>query len=167
MNMIANRAELMSRKARQAGFTLVELMIVVAIVAILARIALPSYRDYVVRGKIPEATSGLAIKRVQMEQWFLDNRTYAGTYVGRGTNPASICPPAADPDTTTSQYFDFSCQAAPTATTYILQAVGKADMAGFSYTIDQSNTKRTAAVPLGWTLPSPNNCWITRKGGTC
>jgi prepilin-type N-terminal cleavage/methylation domain-containing protein len=52
------------------GFTLIELMIVVAVVGILTAIAVPSYTNYVIRGKIPEATSQLASKRVQMEQFF-------------------------------------------------------------------------------------------------
>ncbi len=37
----------------------------------------------------------------------------------------------------------------------------------FSYTVDQSNVKSTAGLPSGWTTPSPNDCWATRKDGTC
>jgi len=40
-------------------------------------------------------------------------------------------------------------------------------MLGFTFTINQSNLKTTGAAPLGWALPSPNRCWITRKGGVC
>jgi type IV pilus assembly protein PilE len=41
-------------------------------------------------------------------------------------------------------------------------------MAGFTFTIDQSGAK-TTVVPsgIGWTAPSPNNCWVTKKGGLC
>src|SRR6266581_1407504 len=60
------------------GFTLIEVMIVVAIVAVLAAIALPNYADYIKRGKIIEATSALSDLRTRYEQYFLDNRTYAG-----------------------------------------------------------------------------------------
>src|SRR5437763_3189016 len=63
-------------RARHApnGFTLLELMIVVAIVAVLASIALPNYSDYVKRGKIMEATTGLSDFRQRYEQYFLDTR---------------------------------------------------------------------------------------------
>jgi len=140
---------------KQAGFTLIEVMIVVVIIAVLASIALPSYNDYLTRGRIPEATSNLTIRRVQMEQYFQDNRQYTGF------------PLCATPDTT-NKYFDFSCAAAPTATTYTLQAVGKGTMAGFTYTIDQANTKATTAAPAGWTGNA--TCWIVRKAsgnGAC
>lgn len=143
---------------RESGFTLIELMITVVIVAILSAIALPAYNDYVRRGKIPDATSNLATKRVQQEQSFQDNRTYVG-----GTGCAT--------DTTTSQYFDFDCLgtrvgAVPTSTTYTIEAIGKGSMAGFVYSIDQSNGKATTVTGVaGWTGNA--SCWVTNKGGTC
>ena len=133
------------------GFTLIELMIVVAVVAILGAISLPAYTDYVIRGKIPDATSNLATKRVQLEQFFQDNRTYVG---------AAPC----TADTTSSPYFNFSCTV-QTPTAYTIQALGKATMAGFTYTIDQNNLKVTVAVPTGWTTNA--SCWVTKKGGAC
>ena len=63
---------------KQSGFTLIELMITVVVVAILAAIAVPSYRDYILRGKVAEATSTLSTLRLGMEKWFSDNRTYVG-----------------------------------------------------------------------------------------
>jgi type IV pilus assembly protein PilE len=140
----------------QRGFTLIELMVVVTIVAILAAIALPAYTDYVKRAKIPDATSALATKRVKMEQWFQDNRTYA-------TGPECVA------DTASSQNFDFSCTGL-TATAYVLTATGKNTMAGFTYTIDQSGAKASnivAPAPSGWILAAASSCWVIRKGGLC
>lgn len=144
----------MKSHQRMRGFTLLELMITVVIVSILAAIALPSYSDYVTRGRIPDATSELAARRVQMEQFYQDNHTYAA---------APACTAA-----TASQYFTFSCTGAD-PTTYTLKATGVGPMAGFNYTIDQSNLKMSAlsGAPSGWSNPSTNNCWTTKKGGQC
>lgn len=143
--------------AKQRGFTLIELMIVVTIMGILAAIAIPAYGDYVTRAKITDATSTLVQKRVRVEQFFQDNHTYVGSDAGT-LGCAS--------DTATGKYFDFSC-AGVTATTYTLQAVGKGSMAGFTFAVDQSNAKTTVAVPSDWALPATNNCWVSKKGGVC
>lgn len=135
---------------KQYGFTLVELMIAVVIVSILAAVALPSYSDYVVRGKIPDGTSRLAALRVQMEQYFQDNRTYVGA-------------PACTADTATSTNFDFSCSGTPTASVFTLQAVGKGSMSGFTFTVDQNAAKQTTAAPSGWTTST--TCWVSSKTG--
>src|SRR3954471_20298427 len=116
------------------GFTLVELLIVVAIIAVLASVAYPSYTSYVIRGKLAEATSALSDGRVKIEQFFQDNRTYVGA-------PA--------PASTTN--FDFSTATpAPTTSTYTLTATGKGTVTGFTFTIDQNNSKKTTAAPAGW-----------------
>lgn len=144
-------------KTTQNGFTLVELMIVVVIVAILAAVAMPAYNDYVTRGKIPEATSNLAILRVRMEQQFQDSRTYAG----------GPCAPGAG----STQYFSFSCTTAASATGYTISATGISGkgVEGFTYTIDQNGTKTsTIASPAGSSWQgSQANCWITKQGASC
>ena len=138
----------------QTGFTLIELMIVVAVIGILTAIAMPAYSNYVIRGKVPDATSNLANKKVLMEQNYQDNRTYVG---GAACNN----------DTTSSPYFTFAC--ATTATTFTITATGVSSMAGFSYTIDESNTKTSAIIapaPSQW-ISSSASCWITKQGGQC
>ena len=141
----------------QRGFTLIELMMVVAIIGILSMLAYPSYSDYVTRGKIPDATSNLATKRVQMEQFYQDNRSYLD--VG-GAFP----PPCTDG--TGSANFTFSCTAVA-QNSYTLQALGQGSMLGFTYTIDQANNKKTTALPNTKWGTVPATCWITNKGGVC
>jgi type IV pilus assembly protein PilE len=138
------------------GFTLVELMVVVAIVAILAAIALPAYRDYVTRGKLAEAYSVLGSQRVRMEQFYQDARTYVGA-CANGT----VAPPP------TGTYFTYACSN-QTANTYTITATGIAAQGttGFTFTINEQNVRATTAVPTGWTAPA-TNCWTRTKGGSC
>jgi type IV pilus assembly protein PilE len=67
------------KAGRQSGFTLIELMITVAIVAILASIALPSYQEYVKRGHRAAAQSEMMDIANRQQQFLLANRTYAST----------------------------------------------------------------------------------------
>jgi type IV pilus assembly protein PilE len=138
---------------KQHGFTLIELMVVVAIVAILTTVAYPSYQDYITRGQLAEGTSTAADMRVRMEQYFQDNRTYVGA-------PICTTPPAAP----AVKYFTFAC--APTATTYTITATGTGTTTGFVYTVNQSNLRRTTGVKTGWGT-APLDCWVIRKGGGC
>lgn len=139
---------------RLKGFTLIELMITVAIVAILAGVALPAYTAYLQRGRITEAVAGLAGMSVSMERFFQDNRTYLGAC---GTATVAPLP--------TARYFTFSCALA--TNTYTVTATGTTSMAGFGYTINQNNARTTSAVPSGWTTPSPNTCWALKADGSC
>lgn len=144
-----------SRPTSAHGFTLVELMIAVAIIGILSAVAIPQYSNYVTRSRIPEATNALASRAVLAEQFFQDNRTYVSS--GTVNNPGC----ASD---TSNAYFNFSCSTA-TANTFVIQAVGKAQMAGFTYTINQAGGRATTAVPTGWT--TSGTCWVIKKDGSC
>lgn len=134
-------------KAAQKGFTLIELMVVIAIIGILASIAIPSYREYVRRARATEATGALADMRIRMEQCFQDNRSYA------------LCAAQCNAPAGTSTQFAYSCTAGtPTATTYTLQAVGAGDMAAYTYRITQDNAKSSSFNAT---------CWSLKPSGTC
>jgi type IV pilus assembly protein PilE len=130
------------------GFTLIELMVVVAIIGILSVVAVPAYSNYVIRGKLVEATATLSDSRIKLEQSFQDNRTYANY----------ICPAA-------TKYFTYACSNLGTAT-YTVTATGIAPLSEFIYSIDQNNAKLTTGLKSDWGTV-PQNCWITSAGGTC
>jgi type IV pilus assembly protein PilE len=62
---------------RQKGFTLIELMVVIVVIAILASIAIPSYREYVIRGHRRAAQAAMMEIATQQQQYFVANRAYA------------------------------------------------------------------------------------------
>ena len=67
----------MAIRSRHQGFTLIELMITVAIIAILARLAWPSYQNYVTRTKLTQAFNQLSAYSLTMQQVYQDTRSYA------------------------------------------------------------------------------------------
>ncbi|MCB5188826.1 prepilin-type N-terminal cleavage/methylation domain-containing protein [Methylobacillus caricis] len=135
------------------GFTLIELMIVVAIIAILASIAVPSYSKYVARAKVAEAISQLSDIRNRMERSYQDRRLYDCSQVAMPASPAV-------------RYFTYACSNPNGNQTFLITATGVATegVSGYSFTINQDNARRTTGFPDS-TVPA--NCWITKPGGSC
>ncbi|MET4617833.1 type IV pilus assembly protein PilA [Stenotrophomonas sp. 2619] len=76
---------------KQQGFTLIELMIVVAIIAILAAIALPAYQDYVSKSKVTAALADLASHKTQFEMEVSEGRTPTLATAGFQANNTGSC----------------------------------------------------------------------------
>jgi len=151
---------------RQSGFTLIELMVTVAIVAILAAVAIPNYSDYVRRSQIQEATSNLLAMRTKMELYFQDNRKYTGACA-----PGTVAPlPGTPPGTLTN--FTISCALSDgPPMTYAIQADGTNNLAGITFTINEANLRTTAVAagsPMAKAGYGPSaTCWTSKKSSQC
>jgi type IV pilus assembly protein PilE len=124
----------MQHKQRSAGFTLVEIMIVVAIVAILAAIAYPAYTDQMRKTRRADAKAMLMTLAQSAERFYTQNGTYVGYVLGYTESPAD----------SGIKFYDLSLNPAATAQAFTIQAVPKngqaSDPCG-TLTINQIGTK--------------------------
>jgi type IV pilus assembly protein PilE len=148
------------RSRKVSGFTLIEVMVTVAVVGILAAIAFPNYTAYVQRSKIVDGVTKMGDFRSQLEKFFLDNRRYPTVAGG------AICGPMPLWLVTSADKFTITCNT-PSDITYLIRADGipAEGMAGFAYTVDQAGVKTTVALPPNWKFTV--GCWVVRKDGAC
>lgn len=137
-------------KRTQQGFSLMEVMVTIAIVGILSAVALPAYTNYVMRARLTEAFTSLGGAQPAAEQFWANTRSYAGF------DAASNFPAA-------TENFDFALSGA-SASAYVITATGKGKTLGFAYTVDQNGARATTATP-SWGTSA--NCWVDRAGGLC
>lgn len=148
-------------RTANSGFTLIELMVVVAIVGILAAVAYPSYQDYLDRGKATDAITTLSDQRVRLEQFFQDNRNYGtgacGTTAGGAVSLAY-------PVVSLKKYFNITCALGAGGTTYVLTAT-QASGPAFVYTVNQNNARTT--VTFKGVAATCTTGWQSKKGEVC
>lgn len=124
-----------------SGFSLIEVMITVAVIAILSAVALPSYRSYVMRANRSEAKAALINAQVAEEKYFLQNSTY-GTLAQIGILAS-----------TAKGYYSIGVSNV-SATTYKVTATAQqgqaSDTTCGTMEIDQSGTKNPADTSVCW-----------------
>ncbi len=152
-----------SSRFRSGGFTLIELMVTIAIVAIISSVAIPAYTDYVRRGQLPESFTQLSDYRIKMEQYYQDNRNYgtaACADIAAGPTWANFSP-------TNKKYFNYACAlpvTVPVGQQYTITATGSAGAAvGHVYTVNQSGTQTTTSFKGSAVAKT---CWAA-KGDEC
>ena len=126
-------------KRVQQGFTLIELMIVVAIIGILAAVALPAYQDYTVRAKVSEVLLAASAPRTTIAEFFATN------------NRMPLNATSAAIDTTGSKYVNNTLYAQTSATvatvTVTAQEVGGSTPTG---TVIMTGTGDVSTGKVGW-----------------
>jgi type IV pilus assembly protein PilE len=140
----------MQMKSTSRGFTLVELMVAVLVVGILAAVAIPSYRSYVLRATRAEAKQALLARASDLERCYTRNNTYVNA-------AATPCPVAANL-ANAAVGIKYKIQAQTLlANTFVLQAIPvngqQADKCG-TFTMDDKNSRGVS----GGTLPV-QECW--------
>lgn len=147
--------------ALQRAFTLIEVMIVVAIVAILAAIAIPSYTEHITRGRLVEMTNAMSALQSDMQRYFNDNRTFTAL-------PLPIVSPCTAPPVIANRY-TLACTIIPAAPPqpegFRIDGTGAGPLAGFTFTLNNVGAQTTTAAPPGWVNAAlPVARWCTKKG---
>lgn len=134
---------------RSSGFTLMELMIVVAIIAILAAIAVPSYSAFVIKGKRSDAKAALLSAQIAQEKYRANNTTYATTLAAAGITSPS-------PD----GYYTIAISGTPTATAYTITAAPLSpftDSTCGTFAVNKDGKTTSASVQT--TTAKVTECW--------
>lgn len=137
----------MNNRTLSRGFTLIELMITVAVIGLLAAVAYPSYQGQVRKSRRADAVQALAQLQQGQERYRANNTTYGSTLANAGIATA----------TTSGGYYTLAITAgSASATGYTATATA---VTGKSQAKDTSCTVLTTTVTNGSATNTPTTCW--------
>ena len=132
------------------GFTLIELIIAVIVIAIIAAVAVPLYSNYVRKAKFQEAAISLLNLNLQEKLYWIDSHVYGQTDCAIGALPAP------------TKNFSYICNINNSQQGYLITAKGQGDLLNYNFTIDQAGNKVTIDFPGVSGLPIA--CWLYAPG---
>jgi type IV pilus assembly protein PilE len=144
---------------RARGFSLIELMTTVAIVGVLAAVAIPAYRNYVLRSHRSEALRALTFNRQQLERCYSQNFSYLGCATTVAGVATTVCAAATPTD---NGYYQLTCPTL-TATAYQLQAQAQGiqlkDPNCYNFTVTNSGVQASTSSPGTGSANTTLTCW--------
>lgn len=134
----------------KTGFTIIELLIVVAVIGILAGVALPVYSNHTKEVKLAEVPNIVGLARNIAETHFGDSRSFGGAPCEKAGLPGG----------------DWRASCETSATSYNVVVVGGGVMSGFSFKETMAGAQ-SSTVPTAFSTRNGSSCFILTKGGGC
>jgi type IV pilus assembly protein PilA len=149
------------KRSIQKGFTLIELMIVVAIVGILAAIAIPAYKDFTVRSRVSEVLASMAACKTKLEDFYQSNSNQWTNSAGAAVQTLGLCNQSVASGNNTKFLTSMTVTAGPRIDATTSAAMGDVSANSLVITMFPADAANALVAP-----PANINRWICGGAGT-